>query len=93
MPAANSVSRYAERAGCILFGHHLADPFTPITETIAVTFSMEMNWLPIGGMMMRNACGITTQTMMRNSSIPSARAASLWPRPTPNSPERMISAI
>ena len=46
-----------------------------------------------GGMTMRNACGSTTETMVRPGLMPSDRAASLWPLGTASMPARMVSAM
>src|SRR5690625_4936803 len=53
----------------------------------------EMNSLPVGGMMMRIACGITVRRMVIHQPKPNAFGASFWPSGTEEIPERTISAI
>ena len=47
-----------------------------------VSFCMAMNWLPISGVMIRSAWGSTIRRMVCQGVMPSAAAASVWPRPT-----------
>ena len=50
-----------------------------------------MNSLPVGGMMIRTACGRITRRRILGRVIPSARPASSWPGSTESRPARMIS--
>ena len=59
--------------------------------TSEVVFSMPMVSLPVGGMMMRMACGSTMRRMMSVRFMPSALAASVWPGSTASRPARTIS--
>ncbi|MNG42066.1 hypothetical protein D3C85_1268880 [compost metagenome] len=52
---------------------------TPITDTSELSLSMAMNWLPVGGMITRKACGMITRLRVLNGLMPSAREASHWP--------------
>ena len=47
--------------------------------------------LPVGGTITRIACGNTTRRRVRARDIPSAAAASVWPRSTDWMPARTIS--
>ena len=60
--------------------------------TSDVVLSMPMNSLPVGGMMMRMACGSTMRRMIRERFMPKALAASVWPGSTASKPARTISA-
>ena len=46
-----------------------------------------------GGRMIRNACGMTIETMARLWDMPRDRAASIWPLGTAWMPARMVSAM
>ena len=50
-----------------------------------------MNSLPVGGMMMRIACGTITRRRICRRVRPSARAATSWPGSTESRPARTIS--
>ena len=50
-----------------------------------------MNSLPVGGMMIRIACGTITRRRILGRVMPRARAASSWPGSTDSNPARMIS--
>ena len=54
---------------------------------------MEISSLPVGGMMMRIACGSTVRRMVMPQPMPSALEASSWPSGTEEMPERTISAM
>ena len=60
--------------------------------TSDVVFSMPMNSLPVGGMMMRMACGSTMRRMISVRFMPRAFAASVCPGSTASRPARTISA-
>ena len=50
------------------------------------------NWLVIGGMITRSACGRITRRICKPFTRPSALAASDWPRDTDWMPPRTTSA-
>ncbi|MNP86819.1 hypothetical protein D3C76_1872930 [compost metagenome] len=50
-----------------------------------------MNWLVVGGMMVRMAWGRVTRQKITVSLRPRAREASRWPLGTPRIPARKIS--
>ena len=52
-----------------------------------------MNSLPMAGVTIRNACGMTIRRKTLDSGMPRARAASLWPRGTAWMPARKISVM
>ena len=54
---------------------------------------MAMNSLPIAGMTIRIACGSTIFRITWLSVMPSARAASTWPRGIAWMPARKISVM
>ena len=56
-----------------------------MAATSDVVFSIEMTSLPVGGMMMRIDCGMTMRRMVWPQLMPSAVAASSWPRSTERS--------
>src|SRR5699024_1537188 len=64
-----------------------------IATTSEEVLSSEMNSLPVGGMMMRIACGITVRRMVIHQPKPKALDASSWPSGTEEIPERTISAM
>ena len=53
-----------------------------------VSLNSPMNMLPIGGMMMRTACGKMTRRITWTRDIPMASAASVCPRSTASIPAR-----
>ena len=59
--------------------------------TSEVVFSIEMTSLPVGGMITRIDCGRMIRRIVWNQLIPSAVAASSWPRFTESRPARTIS--
>src|SRR5690606_13726681 len=61
--------------------------------TSAVSFSMAMVSLPVGGMMGRIAWGMTIRHRVWPRVSPSAAAASVCPRSTDRMPARTISAM
>ncbi|OJU83923.1 MAG: hypothetical protein BGO11_15150 [Solirubrobacterales bacterium 70-9] len=64
-----------------------------MTLTSEVFFSMPMNSLPVGGMIVRIACGRTTRRIVCQRLRPIEDAASSWPWSTELSPPRTISAM
>ncbi len=64
-----------------------------MTLAIEVSFTIEMNSLPTGGMMTRIACGSTMRRRIVRRVIPIDFAASVWPTSTERMPERMTSAV
>ena len=64
-----------------------------MNETRAESLIMAMNSLPTAGVTMRTACGSTMRAMMRRCVMPSAAAASRWPRGTAWMPARKISVM
>src|SRR5699024_1004055 len=64
-----------------------------IATTSEEVLSSEMNSLPVGGIMMRMACGITVRRMVIHQPKPKALDASFWPSGTEEIPERTISAM
>lgn len=66
---------------------------TGIAESSEVSFTMAMVSLPVGGTMTRIAWGSTIRRMAWPRFMPSAAAASAWPRSTDRMPARAISAM
>lgn len=57
-----------------------------------VSFRATTSWLMMAGSMARTACGTRTYVMTWVLRMPSANAASRWPRSTALTPERKTSA-
>ncbi len=64
-----------------------------MTETSELSLIIAMNSLPIAGITIRTACGRTIRRNVCDSRMPSAWAASLWPRGTAWIPARKISVM
>ena len=65
-----------------------------MTETSDESLIIEMNSLPIAGVMIRTACGRMIRRMqVVRPGMPSAWAASVWPRGTAWMPARKISVM
>ena len=65
---------------------------TAMIEASAEFFMVATASLPIAGMAARAACGPTIRRITIQGRSPTARAASVWPRSTPSTAERRISA-
>ena len=61
---------------------------TPIAETSEVSLKRLIHMVPIGGIMRVTACGIRMRRITWALVMPSARLASVWPRPTEVIPAR-----
>ena len=55
--------------------------------------SIEIVWLPVGGMITRIACGSTILRIASSRVMPIASAACTWPAGTDTMPARTISAM
>lgn len=66
---------------------------TGTKATSAVSLSIAIVSLPVGGMMTRIACGSTMRRNVSSRLIPSACAASVWPGSMDWMPARTISAM
>ena len=64
-----------------------------ITETMAVAFTIEMTWFPVGGMMERMAWGRSTRKRIWRLLMPKASAVSRCAGSTDWRPARMISPM
>ena len=64
-----------------------------MANTSEVSLIMAMKSLPMAGMTIRIACGRTIRRMISRSGMPSAWAASRWPRGTAWMPARKISVM
>ena len=64
-----------------------------MSETSAESLIIEMNSLPIAGVMIRTACGRMIRRIRVRPGIPSAWAASVWPRGTAWIPARNVSVM
>ncbi len=62
-------------------------------ETRDESLIIAMNSLPMAGITIRTACGRTIRRMTSRSGMPSASAASRWPRGTAWMPARKISVM
>ncbi len=65
----------------------------PMTNSSDVSLISSTNSLVSGGMMIRNACGSTTETVVHSGDMPSERAASSCPFGTAWMPARNVSAM
>ena len=66
---------------------------TAMTEASDEFFSALTDSLPNAGIMVRIACGAITRRISTDGVIPSAWPARTWPRSTPSTPARSISAM
>ena len=62
-------------------------------DTSAESLIIAMNSLPMAGVMIRTACGRMIRRIVMRSVMPSADAASIWPRGTAWIPARKISVM
>jgi len=66
---------------------------TEMTFSTLESLMLTTNSLPIEGMMLRIACGSTTEVIVCQCVMPIERAASVWPRSIEMMPPRTISAM
>ena len=64
-----------------------------MTETSDESLIIEMNSLPMAGVMIRTACGRMIRRIRVRPGMPSAWAASVWPRGTAWIPARNVSVM
>ena len=91
-PAAKNTEKKSkvDEDNCVL---RSVSSWTAMTEAIAEFFSVLMDSLPIAGIIERSAWGAITRPISTRGVMPSACPASTWPRSTPSTPERNISAM
>ena len=65
----------------------------PTKDTSAESLIIAMNSLPMAGITIRIACGRTIRRIVWRSVMPSAWAASIWPRGIAWMPARKISVM
>nr|BFE89043.1 hypothetical protein GCM10020093_116440 [Planobispora longispora] len=68
-------------------------PETPRNSTSDESLSRDTNWLVVGGITMRTACGMMIVVIDLPYDMPSERAASICPFGTACRPARSVSAM
>ena len=93
LAATSNASKLRKFAMPTFRARHSNSQTKPVTEISDVSFNMAMNWLPIGGITRRRACGSTTRRMIWMGTMPTAIAASRCPMSTDWMPARKISVM